>query len=180
VTVPLTTWPPPSDGSDSLGPHQLIPIVEPSFETFFRANVGAMVRLGGLITGSVAIGEEIAQEGFSSIYQRWSTLDEPVGYLRTIVVNRSRDHLRREDVARRSATKIGPPRDKTEDVYPDSDRSIFKALDRLNERQRAAVVLRYWSDLTEKEIAAVLQCRPGTVKSMLSRSLSELRKVVER
>jgi RNA polymerase sigma-70 factor (sigma-E family) len=155
-------------------------VVDPAFETFFRSNVGPMVRLGGLITGSVAVGEEIAQEGFSSIYQRWSTLDEPVGYLRIIVVNRSRDHLRREDVARRSATKIGPPRDKTEDVYPDSDQSIFKALDRLNERQRAAVVLRYWSDLTEKEIAEVLGCRPGTVKSMLSRSLSELRKVVER
>jgi RNA polymerase sigma-70 factor (sigma-E family) len=157
-----------------------VAVADPAFETFFRANVGAMVRLGGLITGSVAVGEEIAQEGFSSIYQRWSTLDQPVGYLRTIVVNRSRDYLRREDVARRSATKIGPPRDHTEDVYPDTDRSIFKALDRLNERQRTAVVLRYWSDLSEKEIAEVLSCRPGTVKSMLSRSLSELRKVVER
>jgi RNA polymerase sigma-70 factor (sigma-E family) len=157
-----------------------LPVVDPSFEAFFRTNVGPMVRLGGLITGSVAVGEEIAQEGFSSIYQRWSTLDEPVGYLRTIVVNRSRDHLRREDVARRSARKIGPVRDKTEDAYAESERSIFVALDRLNERQRAAVVLRYWSDLSEKDIATVLQCRPGTVKSMLSRALSELRKVVER
>jgi RNA polymerase sigma-70 factor (sigma-E family) len=156
------------------------PAVDPEFETFFRTNVGPMVRLGGLITGSVAVGEEIAQEAFSSIYQRWSTLDVPVGYLRTIVVNRSRDHLRREDVARRGATKLGPSREHTDDVYSDGDRSIFKALDRLNERQRTAVVLRYWSDLSEKEIAEVLGCRPGTVKSMLSRSLSELRKVVER
>jgi RNA polymerase sigma-70 factor (sigma-E family) len=155
-------------------------VVDPAFETFFRSNVGPMVRLGGLITGSVAVGEEIAQEGFSAIYQRWSTLDQPVGYLRTIVVNRSRDHLRREDVARRSATKIGPSPNHTDDVYPDGDQSILKALDRLNERQRTAIVLRYWSDLSEKEIAEVLGCRPGTVKSMLSRSLSELRKVVER
>jgi RNA polymerase sigma-70 factor (sigma-E family) len=179
--VPLTTWAPPVDGVTSTASAvSQQPVVEPTFETFFRTNVGPMVRLGGLITGSVAVGEEIAQEAFSSIYQRWSTLDQPIGYLRTIVVNRSRDYLRREDVARRSATKVGPLRDKTEDVYHDNDRSIFVALARLNERQRAAVVLRYWSDLSEKEIAEVLGCRPGTVKSMLSRSLSELRKVVER
>jgi RNA polymerase sigma-70 factor (sigma-E family) len=174
-------WAPPVDGVSSTAPAALQqPAIAPAFEAFFRTNVGAMVRLGGLITGSAAVGEEIAQEAFCSIYQRWSTLDQPIGYLRTIVVNRSRDHLRREDVARRSVTKIGPVRDSTDDAYPDSDRSIFVALDRLNERQRAAVVLRYWSDMSEKEIAVVLGCRPGTVKSLLSRSLSELRKVVER
>jgi RNA polymerase sigma factor (sigma-70 family) len=176
----LTTWPPPADDSASLGPQHLIPIVDPAFETFFRTNVGAMVRLGGLITGSAAVGEEIAQDAFSAIYNRWSTLEEPTGYLRAIVVNRSRDHLRREDVARRGAARIGPTALGSEDVYPDADRSILVALNGLNERQRAAVVLRYWSDLSEKEIASVLECRPGTVKSMLSRALSELRKVVER
>ena len=172
----MKAWPPPSNNSDASAPESPTPVTDPAFEDFFRANVTRMVRLGGLITGSQAVGEEIAQEAFSSVYARWSTLQEPAGYLRTIVVNRSRSHLRHEDVARRGDAKVGVKPDRVEDNYPNADRSVLDALDRLNERQRAAVVLKFWSDLPEKEIATILDCRPGTVKSMLSRALDDLRK----
>jgi RNA polymerase sigma factor (sigma-70 family) len=156
------------------------PAIDPAFDAFFRANVGAMVRLARLITGSASVGEEITQDAFSAIYNRWASLDEPVGYLRTSVVNRSRSYLRHEGVVSRTGARLGVTPEAVEDVYPSDEVVLVKMLDRLNERQRAAVVLKFWADLPEKEIAEILGCRPGTVKSMLSRALADLRKVVAR
>jgi RNA polymerase sigma factor (sigma-70 family) len=154
------------------------PAIDPTFDAFFRANVGAMVRIARLITGSPSVGEEIAQDAFSAMYKRWDSLEEPVGYLRTSVVNRSRSYLRHEGVVSRNRARVGVATEAVTDVYPSDDGALETALDRLNDRQRAAVVLKFWADLPEKEIAEILACRPGTVKSMLSRALADLRKVV--
>jgi RNA polymerase sigma-70 factor (sigma-E family) len=154
-------------------------VVDRAFDAFFRGHVAQTVRLARLITGSQTVGEEIAQEAFSAVYVRWSQLDEPAGYLRTAVVNRSRSHLRRLDVARRGTVRLGAPPVGHEDQYTDADGSLRTALEGLNERQRTAVVLRYWADMSEREIAKALDCRPGTVKSMLSRAMNELRKVID-
>ena len=137
------------------------------------------MRLAHLITGSNAVGEEIAQEAFAAVYVRWDELREPIGYLRTSVVNRSRSYLRREAVARRGTRTIAATVGPSVDSYGDADGALRVALIGLNERQRTAVVLRYWADLSEKEIAAELGCRPGTVKSVLSRALNELRKAID-
>jgi RNA polymerase sigma factor (sigma-70 family) len=187
----MTTWPPPrepvrppevalvmpvcaSPTTDPSAP----PAVDPAFDAFFRANVGAMMRTARLITGSSSVGEEIVQDAFSAIYNRWASLDEPAGYLRTSVVNRSRSYLRHEGVVSRNRTRLEVATEAVTDVYPSDEGALEKALDRLNDRQRAAVVLKFWADYPEKEIAQILECRPGTVKSMLSRALSDLRKVV--
>ena len=188
----MTSWPAPDSAHPNAaivaltaampGPPPAAPstiaLIDPAFEDLFRAQVGPMVRLARLITGSATVGEEIAQDAFSSVYARWSTLDEPIGYLHTTVVNRSRSYLRREDVARRGITRIAVLPESSEDLHPDADGSLRRALERLNERQRTAVVLKFWADLPEKEIATLLECRPGTVKSMLSRAMDELRKVI--
>jgi RNA polymerase sigma factor (sigma-70 family) len=179
----LSTWPAPHEPLPPPAVAIVPPMgassgIDPSFDAFFRANVGAMVRLARLITGSASAGEEITQDAFATIYNRWASLEEPVGYLRTSVVNRSRSYLRHEGVVSRSGARIGLTPEAVEDVYPSGDGLLLKALDRLNERQRAAVILKFWADLPEKEIAEILQCRPGTVKSMLSRALADLRKVV--
>jgi RNA polymerase sigma factor (sigma-70 family) len=152
------------------------PVVDPAFEAFFREHLGPMVRVGRLITGSAAVGEEIAQEAFCAVFERWSTLDEPVGYLYRSVVNRARSYLRHEGVAQRGAVRLGVTPTHVEQVH--ADHALRQAVDGLNDRQRAAVVLKFWADLPEREIASILECRPGTVKSMLSRAMSELRKVV--
>jgi RNA polymerase sigma factor (sigma-70 family) len=172
----MSSWPP--DPFSPPAPVVLeggsLTVVDRAFDAFFRGHVAQTVRLARLITGS-----EIAQEAFSSVYVRWGQLDEPAGYLRTAVVNRSRSHLRRLDVARRGTVRLGAPPVGHEDQYTDADGSLRTALEGLNERQRTAVVLRYWADMSEREIAKALDCRPGTVKSMLSRAMNELRKVID-
>jgi RNA polymerase sigma factor (sigma-70 family) len=161
-------------------PSSEVPIRPPddrsAFEQFFKSNIGPIVRLGRLITGSAAVGEEIAQDAFAAAYREWSTLREPGAFVRAAVVNRSRSHLRRQDVAHRNAERRPSGEVFTTDTY--DDEVLRSALAGLNERQRTAVVLKFWADLSENEIARVLDCRPGTVKSMLSRAITELRKVV--
>jgi RNA polymerase sigma factor (sigma-70 family) len=152
------------------------PHVPLAFEEFFKANVGPMVRLGRLITGSAVIGEEVAQDAFAAAYRQWVDLREPGAFVRTAVVNRSRSYLRRQDVVQRNAERTRSGEPLTTDDYGDA--ALRAALAGLNERQRTAVVLKYWADLSEGEIAGLRDCRPGTVKSMLSRAMNELRKVV--
>jgi RNA polymerase sigma-70 factor (sigma-E family) len=177
----MSSWPPDpfSPPAPVVLDGRSLAVIDRVFEAFFRAQVAQTVRLARLITGSQTVGEEIAQEAFSAVYVRWSQLDEPAGYLRTAVVNRSRSHLRRLDVARRGTVRLGLPDAGHEDRYADADGSLRAALEGLNERQRTAVVLRYWADMSEREIAKALDCRPGTVKSMLSRAMNELRKVID-
>ena len=175
----MSSWPkrvPPVPPAPA-GP-RAVHVIDPVFEQFFREQEGQTVRLAHLITGSNVVGEEIAQEAFAAVYVRWEELREPVGYLRTSVVNRSRSYLRREAVARRGTRTIAATVQNTEDSYGDADGTLRSALAGLNERQRTAVVLRYWAGLSEREIATELGCRPGTVKSALSRAMDELRKVM--
>lgn len=177
----MSSWPP--DPFSPPAPLVLngrsLTVIDRAFDAFFREQVAQTVRLARLITGSQTVGEEIAQEAFSSVYVRWGRLNEPAGYLRTAVVNRSRSHLRRLEVARRGTVRLGVPEAGQEDHHSDPDGSLRAALEGLNERQRTAVVLRYWADMSEREIARALDCRPGTVKSMLSRAMDELRKVID-
>ncbi len=112
-------------------------------------------------------------DAFAKVYERWDRLDEPGASLRTTVVNRCRDVLRRRLVARRR------PPDRPVAAYQDADH-LVDALACLEPRRRAAVILRFYADMPEAEIAAALDIRVGTVKSMLHRSLRQLREAVER
>ncbi|MGH9070683.1 MAG: RNA polymerase sigma factor [Acidimicrobiales bacterium] len=140
----------------------------------YRAQYAPMVRLAYLLTGSNALAEEVVQEAFIRIRGRLGSVDSPVAYLRTTVVNGSHNHHRHTEVERRLAPLTATPESVT-----DSLDELGDALASLPERQRAVLVLRYYQDLTEAEIAQVLDCRPGTVKSLAHRGLASLRKVLE-
>jgi len=143
-------------------------------KTLFRLRRDALVRLAALLVGDVGVAEEIVQEAFVEVHRRWEDLDNPAGYLRVTVVNRSRDHLRRRTRARR---RVLPPLElHTHD--PEHD-ELWAVLARLSTRRRAALVLRYYEDLPVTEIAELLNCRPGTVSSLLHRGLADLRKVLD-
>jgi RNA polymerase sigma-70 factor (sigma-E family) len=146
-----------------------------AFETVFHESRDRLVRLAYLITDSLPTAEEVVQDAFVGLLRAWDSVYEPNGYLRVAVVNGARNHLRRREVARRGITKLV---DRSLVVIDpaDADGSVLAALARLPERPRTAVVLRYWGDWPEAEIATALGCRPGTVKSLLSRALAELRK----
>jgi len=137
--------------------------------SLYRRQGEAMVRLARLLTGSNAVAEEVVQEAFLKMHQRSVAPDNPEGYLRTTVANLSKSHLRRLRLERRL-----PVPDRLTFDDPEIDET-WEAVCRLPLRQRAALALRFYNDLSESEIARVLGCRPGTVKSSLSRGLSRLR-----
>ena len=140
-------------------------------EALFRRERAAMVQLAALLVGSRAQAEEVVQDAFAAVGERWSTLANPGGYLRTAVVNGSRMVLRRRDTERRCA-----PEPRRVDDLPTELVELRDALDSLGERARAAVVLRYFADLPDAEIAAALGCREATVRSIIHRALRSLRR----
>jgi RNA polymerase sigma factor (sigma-70 family) len=132
-----------------------------------------MVRLAHALTGSVDAAEDIVQDAFARILGRTDGLDSPGGYLRTTVVNLCRDRERRRRRERRLRT---PSADRITLSLGASE--VVDVLLRLPYRQRAVLVLRYWGDWSEVEIAEALGCRSGTVKTLASRGLARLRKDV--
>jgi RNA polymerase sigma factor (sigma-70 family) len=140
----------------------------------YRARYLPLVRLAFLLTGSNDQAEEIVQEAFIRIRTRTDVADLG-SYVRAVVVNRCRDHHRHVGVERRVALRLA------------RDEAVFDAVDELKDalaalptRQRAVIVLRYYEGLSELEIAELLGCRPGTVKSLAHRGLAALREVLER
>lgn len=143
-------------------------------EDLFRARWAPSVRLATALSGDRAVAEELVQEAFLELSRRWERLDNPEGYLRTVVVNRCRNHRRRLGVRRRRV----PPPPPLEVNDPELD-ELWSVLAGLPARRRAALVLRYYEDLPIDEIARLLDCRPGTVSSLLNRGLADLRKVLD-
>jgi RNA polymerase sigma factor (sigma-70 family) len=138
-----------------------------AFETLYREEHAAMVRLAFLMTGEQEGSVDIVHDSFAKVYERWELIDRPGAYLRTAVVNGCRDHERRRRFRRRVHLPVPEPEQLEADELAD-------ALARLSARQRAAIVLRYYEDVDEAGIAEVLRVRPGTVKSLLSRGLTSL------
>jgi RNA polymerase sigma factor (sigma-70 family) len=144
----------------------------PAFADFYRAQYPGAVRLAHALTGSPEAAEDVAQDAFSRVLGRIDELESPGGYLRTTVVNLCRDRHRRLRRDRRT----GP----SAPVSLSLDASeMIDVLLALPYRQRAVLVLRYWGDFSEIEIAQALGCRPGTVKTLASRALARLRKEID-
>ena len=152
--------------------------VQADFDSIFREQFTAMVRLAHLLGSDDP--ENAAQEAFSRLHVRLPALTEPdraVGYLRTCLVNITRS--RRTHLA--VAARYQPVGDTTvasaeSTVVDGADRAVLiAALGRLSLRHREALVLRYWLDLSEKQMAEAMGASVGTVKSHVSRGLAVLR-----
>ena len=139
-------------------------------DELFRHQRAPMVSLARMLTGSEAIAEEIVQEAFLKLYQRPGVLENPEGYLRATVTNLCRNHARHLAVEGRRRVR---ERLVLEDITLDE---LWGHICELPFRQRAVLALRFYNDLPEAEIAAVLDCPLGTVKSTLHRGLKELRR----
>lgn len=131
------------------------------------------VRLAYLVTGHLQVAEEVVQDAFVATARRWDRVDRPKAYLRTAVVNTARSWLRRQKLDR-ERSEPGPAIDH---MYPDE---LWDALGRLDERRRAAIVLRFYEDLPDDDIAEILDCRPATVRSLIHRGVNDLRQEVKR
>jgi len=145
----------------------------------YRRHVPGAVRLAYLMTGDQVLAEDLAQDAFVRLTGRFAHIRNPdafPAYLRRTVVNLVKNHYRRLGVERTHLESYGHLPPATHEL-PDSatEELVRTALLGLPYRQRAAIVLRYYEDLPEKRVAELLGCRPGTVKSLLSRGLASLR-----
>lgn len=150
------------------------------FVAFYRVQWASAVRLAHVLTGDQSTAEDVAQDGFQRLHRYYDRIENPGGYLRTIIVNLCNEHHRRLARDARRKTKLDRV---SELVSPSADSvadEMLDALDQLPYRQKAVLVLRYYEGLSEQEIAAALGVRPGTVKSLASRSLERLAKEIER
>jgi len=148
----------------------------------YLGHADAAVRLAYLLTGDRMLAEDLVQDAFVRLAGRLVHLRDPGAfdaYLRRTVVNLGRSHFRRKKVERAYLEKAGGGAGTQ--TIPGADRpledreDLWRALGRLSPRQRAAVVLRFYEDLSERRVAELLKCRPGTVKSLVSRGLETLR-----
>ena len=132
-----------------------------------------LTRMATVLVGSHAIAEEVVQDAFVSVGARWSAIERPGAYLRTTVVNGCAAVLRRREMERRHGDRAT---DNRSTELPSHLVELRDALDQLTERQRIVVVLRYFIDVPDDEIADTLGVRPSTVRSLNRRALSVLRK----
>jgi RNA polymerase sigma factor (sigma-70 family) len=149
--------------------------VAATFEDVYRTVYDRMKRVAFVMTGSNETAEDVVQDAFVQLYSRFDRLGDPVPYLYRSVVNgcwSRRRHLRVVDRLRHLTAD-------RRDVAPVEVDETWSALERLHPRRRAVVVLRYYADLPLADIASILDCKVGTVKSMLHRALAELKEVVE-
>lgn len=145
------------------------------FDALYRERFDPMVRLAALLTGSVAVAEEIVQDAFVRCALALDRVEQPHAYLRVAVVNGCRSYHRRRVLTLGLRPRTGALSEASEpELHELSD-----VLALLPVRQRTVLVLRYYADLSEAEIAEVLECRPGTVKSLAHRGLERLRALVE-
>ncbi|MFI6848444.1 SigE family RNA polymerase sigma factor [Kitasatospora sp. NBC_00085] len=158
----------------------------PTLTDLYHAHRLGLVRMAVLLVDHQDLAEDVVQEAFTQLYQRHGEqledLDNALGYLRTSVVNGARSMLRRRKTAREYVPPHEADAPSAEDhaVLNDEHRRVLVALQELTPRQREVLVLRYWSDLSEAQIAETLGLSRGAVKSTASRALDALEKHLEK
>ena len=144
-----------------------------SLEDLYGELYQPMVRLAYLLTGSRSVAEDVVQDSFARLHRRWDRVRKPSAYLRASVVNACRAFHRR---ARRERARFA---DLVGDEVSAETPMVLDALAGLPYKQRAALVLRFWEDRPDADIAEFLGCRPATVRSLVHRGLRALREVIE-
>ncbi|GGP92830.1 RNA polymerase sigma factor [Actinomadura coerulea] len=150
----------------------------------YSANYRSLVRLAAMLVRDAGTAEEVVQDAFVAMHGGWRRLRDPdkaLSYLRQSVVNRSRSVLRHRAVVEKYAPKGLPDAPSAEaGAIGELERSaVIDALSRLPARQREALVLRYYADLSEAEIANAMGISRGAVKSHTARGMTALRNVLE-
>jgi RNA polymerase sigma-70 factor (sigma-E family) len=150
----------------------------------YNAHWRYLVRLAALLVDDIASAEDVVQDAFVALHKRSGSLRDPdaaLAYLRASVMNLSRSVLRRRQVARKHLKVAEPEATAPADhdvLMRDEHRAALAAVRNLPRHQREVLILRYWSGLTEREIAAALSISTGSVKSAASRGMATLLRVL--
>ena len=148
------------------------------FREFVSSRGRALLRSAYLMTGNLADAEDLVQSALAKTYQAWDRIEDRKaldGYVRRAMVNTHISWWRRRRVDEYPTDDI--PDQPAADTSDNSELhdTLQRAIDRLPQRMRAAVVLRYFEDMTEAEVADILGVSQGTVKSTVSRAVAKLR-----
>ena len=172
-----TDWPPPAQALIAPGAGEAV-------TALYRAHALGLIRLAVVMLGDRGAAEDAVQEAFCGLYRRWHGLSDPgkaLSYLRSSVINGCRSALRR----RRRQAGLNPstgdaPGESAEAtaLIGEEHRQVLTAIRSLPARQREALVLRFYLDLDEEEIAATMRISRGTVKSTTSRALAALGRIL--
>jgi RNA polymerase sigma-70 factor (sigma-E family) len=150
----------------------------------YAAHALRALRLAYILTGIREVAEDLVQEAFLRVFDRLDTLREQEafpGYLRQTVLNLARAHFRRRAVERLSLRRHALVAGTVDGEPPDVEQRdrLWRALQRLPYRQRAALVLRYYEDMSEHRAAQVLGTSPAAIKALVSRGTRKLRVELE-
>ena len=140
------------------------------------------IRLAFLLTGDRSLAEDLVQEAFARLVGRLRHLRDPGAfgaYLRRTIVNLATSHFRRRKVEHAYLARVARAPTTGTSTNEELDETMHEALLRLPERQRAALVLRLYEDLSDAQTAEILRCSTGTVRSLVSRSMKTLRTELE-
>jgi len=148
---------------------------EQEFCSFVTARSHALFRTAYLLTGHAQAAEDLVQTALTKLAVRWSRVDQPEAYVRRIMYHQQVSRWRLRSWGRETVVDEVPDRidDRADD--PDLRLTLQQALARLSRGQRAVVVLRYFEDMPEANVAALLGIGTGTVRSQCSRALARLR-----
>ncbi|MEV4760730.1 SigE family RNA polymerase sigma factor [Micromonospora sp. NPDC049559] len=148
------------------------------FREFVEVRYGELLRMAYLLTGSRDTAQDLVHDALLKAMRHWPRVDEPMAYVRRALVNGRISRWRRIGL-RELLTAVLPERSRPDDTEAVVVRNeLLAALDQLPARMRAVLVLRYWEDLPEAEVAATMGCSVGTVKSQAARGLTRLREVL--
>ncbi|HEU4539490.1 MAG TPA: SigE family RNA polymerase sigma factor [Jiangellaceae bacterium] len=149
---------------------------EAQFRAFVEARSFALRRTAYALTGDLHAAEDLVQDALAKLVRHWHRVDDPERYVRRTIYNTQVSKWRRRWRLREDPFAHPPDevsRDATRQVNLRLD--LTKALLRLGPRQRAVLVLRFYEDLPERDVADILNCSVGTVRSQTSRALARLR-----
>ena len=173
----LPAGPVPEHGSAEHGPAGPADARQ-AVTALYQAHALGLIRLAVVMLGDQPAAEDVVQEAFCGLYRRWHALadsERALSYVRSSVINGCRTALRRR-VRQLTGVRRGPPGESAESValLSEEHRQVLAAIRRLPARQREALVLRYYLDLDEAEIALSMRISRGTVKSTISRAVAAL------
>ena len=153
-----------------------------SLSELYIAYAPDALRLAFLLTGDRASAEDLVQDAFVRLVGRLRHLREPEAfwaYLRRTIVNLATSHFRHRRVERAYLERLAAAPDARANDNDELDETMHRVLVGLPKRQLAAIVLRFYEDLSDVQTAAVLECSPGTVRSLVSRGMHTLREGLE-
>jgi RNA polymerase sigma-70 factor (sigma-E family) len=177
---------------DTLGQVDTRRDADEALVALYTAHYRSLVRLAALLLHDTAAAEDVVQDAFVAMHDSWRRLrdtDKALAYLRQAVVNRSRSRLRHLKVVERKTPPATPESAQIHGGHvPSAESGALHALERqhvmaalrgLPHRQREVLVLRYYADMSEAQIAETMGISPGAVKSHASRGIAALRQTME-